>query len=178
MDKISPIKEKILYFLEKQGITKVDFCEKTGIAYANLKGKGLFSEIGGTQIGKILSVYSEISPEWLLTGQGSMLRETKTNCTETHKTPDLTGGKNSDSKTKDSDNNAPVQEKSDITDKFSVNDLVKAITNLSEAAIINAEANNRQSKNIERMLDMLSGDIGTYQRKTVVQGCVDMCNTA
>ena len=91
-----------------------------------------------------------------------------------------------------SNNSVNTQEKSDIADKFSVSDLVKAITNLSEAAIINAnatmksaeaaiinaEANNRQSKNMERMLDILSGDIGTYQRKTVVQGCVDMCNTA
>ena len=74
MEKISPIKENILYFLEKQGITKTDFCEKTGISYANIKGKGLYSEIGGTQIGKILSSYSNLSPEWLLTGNGQMLK--------------------------------------------------------------------------------------------------------
>ena len=77
MEKISPIKEKILYFIEKQGITKTDFCKNTGISYANLKGKGLFSEIGGTQIGKILSYYNELSPEWLITDKGQMLRKTK-----------------------------------------------------------------------------------------------------
>ena len=75
MDKISPIKQRILNFVEKTGITKLDFCEKTGISYANLKGKSLFSEIGGTQIAEILSIYDKISPEWLLTGNGEMLRE-------------------------------------------------------------------------------------------------------
>jgi phage repressor protein C with HTH and peptisase S24 domain len=75
MEKISPIKDKILLFIEKEGITKVDFCEKTGISYANMKGKGLHSEIGGTQIGKILSTYPKISPEWLLTGKGPMLKD-------------------------------------------------------------------------------------------------------
>lgn len=74
MEKISPIKEKILSFIEKMGITKQSFCDKTGISYANLKGKGLYSEIGGQQIGKILSMYPEISSEWLLTGSGEMLK--------------------------------------------------------------------------------------------------------
>ena len=85
MEKTSPIKENILYFLEKQGITKTDFCEKTGISYANMKGKGLYSEIGGTQIGKILSTYSDLSPEWLLTGKGEMLREYTNTITKIHK---------------------------------------------------------------------------------------------
>ncbi|MDR3188533.1 MAG: hypothetical protein LBT94_05030 [Prevotellaceae bacterium] len=75
MEKISPIKKRILQFIENIGITKVVFCEKTSISYANLKGKGLQSEIGGEQIGKILSVYQQISAEWLLTGKGEMLRQ-------------------------------------------------------------------------------------------------------
>jgi hypothetical protein len=74
MDKISPIKERILHFLEYKGIAKTEFCEKTGISYANMKGKSLISEIGGGQIGEILSIYSEISAEWLLTGKGQMLK--------------------------------------------------------------------------------------------------------
>lgn len=77
MDKISPIKERILQFIESQGITKTDFCKNTNISYSNLKGRSLFSEIGGEQIGHILNYYSEISPIWLLLGQGSMLKEEK-----------------------------------------------------------------------------------------------------
>lgn len=74
MDKISPIKENILLFIDSEGITKLEFCDKTGISYANLKGKGLSSEIGGAQIGKILSTYNKINPEWLVMGTGPMLK--------------------------------------------------------------------------------------------------------
>lgn len=75
MNKISPIKERILQFIEIQNITKLDFCNKTGISYSNLKGKSLFSEIGGDKIVEILTTYPEISPEWLLTGKGNMLKD-------------------------------------------------------------------------------------------------------
>ena len=74
MDKISPIKERILQFIEIKRITKEYFCKRTGISYANLRGKSLFSEIGGSQIAEILSNFGEISPEWLLTGKGDMLK--------------------------------------------------------------------------------------------------------
>ena len=60
--------------MDNQQISKKDFCEKTGISYANMRGKSLFSEIGGEQIAEILSQYREISPDWLLTGTGPMLR--------------------------------------------------------------------------------------------------------
>lgn len=74
MDKISTIKENILYFIDKQHISKVDFYDKTEISASNFKGSGLKSEIGGDKIVKILTCYPEISPEWLLTGKGSMLK--------------------------------------------------------------------------------------------------------
>jgi len=74
MDKISSIKERILQFIEYKGIAKTDFCKKTGISYANMKGKSLFSEIGGGQIGEIISTFPQISAEWLLTGKGEMLK--------------------------------------------------------------------------------------------------------
>ncbi|MFK8297369.1 hypothetical protein ACI76O_05495 [Capnocytophaga cynodegmi] len=82
MDKISPIKERILQFIESQGIKKVDFSEKTNISYSNLKGKSLYSEIGGEQIAKILEEYGEISPEWLVTGKGEMLKNNEQNITQ------------------------------------------------------------------------------------------------
>lgn len=74
MDKISTIKENILYFIENQGIVKSDFYEKTDVAPSNFKGAGLKSEIGGNKIVKILTCYPQINPGWLLTGQGSMLK--------------------------------------------------------------------------------------------------------
>lgn len=74
MDKIAPIKERILYFIENQNITKSSFCKNTDISYSNLKGKSLFSEIGGEYLSKIVNFYTDISPLWLLTGEGSMLK--------------------------------------------------------------------------------------------------------
>lgn len=73
MAKISSIKERILQFIEYKKISKADFCENTGISYGNFKGKSSESEIGGDKIAKILTTYREISADWLLTGEGSML---------------------------------------------------------------------------------------------------------
>lgn len=74
MDKISTIKENILYFIEKQGISKSLFYEISGISASNFKGSGLKSEIGGDKIVKILTLFPDLNSEWLLTGKGSMLK--------------------------------------------------------------------------------------------------------
>lgn len=87
MDKISPIKKNILYFIDNQGITKKDFCDITGISYGNMKGKGLESEIGGGQLYKILHSYPQINPDWLIMNKGEMLRENSLNIPLTAKEP-------------------------------------------------------------------------------------------
>ncbi len=74
MEEISPTKQNILQYLDYKGISKADFCRQTGFSYENFKGKSLKSDIGGAVLGKIITVYSDISPEWLLTGEGSMLK--------------------------------------------------------------------------------------------------------
>ena len=74
LEKNAKIKQRLLYFIEIQSITKIDFCEKTGISYSNIKGKAQKSELGGEQIAKILEVFSELSPDWLLLGRGEILR--------------------------------------------------------------------------------------------------------
>ena len=74
MDKISTIKERILSFLECNGIKKADFYQATGVADSNFKGKNLYSHPGGDVWVKILTLYPNISAEWLLTGEGDMLK--------------------------------------------------------------------------------------------------------
>lgn len=74
MEKISEIKGRVLQFIETKGISKANFCKETGISYGNMKGNSLKSELGGEQISSILESFSEISPDWLLTGKGEMLR--------------------------------------------------------------------------------------------------------
>lgn len=71
---MAKIKERVLYFIKINKLTKQDFCEKTGISYANMVGKSLNSELGGEQIYEILQRFPELNPDWLLLGMGEMLR--------------------------------------------------------------------------------------------------------
>lgn len=74
MDKIlSPIKIRILKFLEISNITRESFYRATNISASNFKGSGLKSELGGDKIAKILACYPMLNPDWLITGRGVML---------------------------------------------------------------------------------------------------------
>ena len=61
-------------FLEFQGIKKVDFFEATGIQSSNFKGKNMSSQPGGDMIVRVLTIYPNLSAEWLLRGEGDMLK--------------------------------------------------------------------------------------------------------
>ncbi|MBO4574833.1 MAG: hypothetical protein J5708_05875 [Bacteroidales bacterium] len=73
-EKITGIKEKLLYFIELQGVKKEDFYKKIDIDGANFRGKNKKSELSTDKIVKILRQYPELSPDWLLLDQGEMLR--------------------------------------------------------------------------------------------------------
>ena len=76
--KIAESANAIIYVEESQidkGITKESFFSETGISASNFKGKGAQSELGGDKLAKILTIYRDINPDWLITGRGSMLRE-------------------------------------------------------------------------------------------------------
>ncbi len=74
MDKIlSPVKGRILKYLEINGIPRESFYHDTGISASNFKGPGLKSELGGDKIARILAVYPDLDSRWLLTGEGAML---------------------------------------------------------------------------------------------------------
>ncbi len=72
MEKILTIKDKILTYLGEKGIKRADFFEATGIQSSNFKGKNMSSQPGGDMIVKILSVYPDLSADWLLRDKGEM----------------------------------------------------------------------------------------------------------
>jgi hypothetical protein len=69
----SPIKQRVIEFLGKQGIKKEKFFSITKIARPNFYGANAKSELGGDKIIKILEAYPKLNPVWLLTGKGDML---------------------------------------------------------------------------------------------------------
>lgn len=65
---ISPIKQRILQFVENLGISKRLFCEKTGISRGTLESPTGITE---ETITKLFATYPEIDPTWLFTGLGT-----------------------------------------------------------------------------------------------------------
>ncbi len=80
------IKEKILTFLDAQGIKKTDFFEAIGLSPSNFKGIAKQTELGGEKIAKILTLYPQLSAEWLMRGTGPMLLA-EVDIPTTHPTP-------------------------------------------------------------------------------------------
>lgn len=74
MANILTIKEKIMTFLNERSIKKVDFFEATGIQPSNFKGKNMLSQPGGDMLVKILTIYPDLSAEWLMRGEGDMIK--------------------------------------------------------------------------------------------------------
>ncbi len=73
-NKLPNIKERILYALEYKGIVKEKFFTKIGMTYGNFTGKAKETPLNSNAIGNILLEIPDISPDWLITGDGTMLR--------------------------------------------------------------------------------------------------------
>ena len=72
MRDFSILKKRILQYLDYKGISKYEFYQLTGVSNGVLSQKNGFSE---ENILRVLSVFGEISPEWLITGTGNMLKD-------------------------------------------------------------------------------------------------------
>lgn len=71
MQHFSPIKKRILYYIEYQGISKYKFYQDTGITRGVLdKDTGISED----NIAKFIAYYNNVNPTWLLTGEGEMLK--------------------------------------------------------------------------------------------------------
>lgn len=87
MREISILKQRILQYLDYKGITKYKFYQDTGVSNGVLSQS---NELSGKNIEKILSYYRDLSPEWLHTGKGSMLKTETTELVKTEVVEDLT----------------------------------------------------------------------------------------
>lgn len=75
--KIASTKERILQFIDYKCISKTLFFEKTGIKRGFLDSDKLNQAVSDDHITKIIANYPEVSIEWLLTGNGPMLKPSK-----------------------------------------------------------------------------------------------------
>lgn len=71
MQKKSTIKQNILQFIEYKNITRYEFYKKTGITRGILDQNNGMSE---ENTAKLLAYFPEINTEWLITGEGNMLK--------------------------------------------------------------------------------------------------------
>lgn len=75
VNKFSNIKERILYLTEYYNVSKELFFENIGMTYGNFKGSAKERPLNSDAIVKILSIYTELNSDWLLTGKGEMLKK-------------------------------------------------------------------------------------------------------
>ncbi len=68
---ISPIKQRILQFVEDLGISKRDFYSFTGISRGTLESKTGITE---DTLTKLFAAYPDLSPVWVFTGGGEKLQ--------------------------------------------------------------------------------------------------------
>ena len=67
--------ERLLQFVEYKGISKYEFHKKNGLSNGFLDKS---RAIGTDKCARILENYPEINPEWLITGEGKMIRDKNT----------------------------------------------------------------------------------------------------
>lgn len=70
----APIKCRILQFIERQSINREIFFKKIGASKSNFAKSALKSEVSATIVSNIVVQNPELSAEWLITGEGQMLK--------------------------------------------------------------------------------------------------------
>lgn len=108
------IKQKILLYLQNKGVSPYVFYKNSGVT------RGILTQPNGINeenLARFLAYAPDVSPSWLLTGEGSML---KTNGPVPNTPIEATGCKTSESVLKDNDNSLNTQEKSDINNQVFV----------------------------------------------------------
>lgn len=71
---ISPIKQRILSFAETLGISKREFYSQIGVSRGTLESKSSITE---DVMARFIARFPQVSPSWLLTGNGNMILPTQ-----------------------------------------------------------------------------------------------------
>ncbi len=71
--KFATTKQRILQFIDYQGVSKQFFFSETGLKRGILDADKLDSSISDIYLTKILAKYPSLNPQWLLTGEGTMI---------------------------------------------------------------------------------------------------------
>lgn len=69
-------KERLLYYLDKKGVNKSAFFKSVGLSRTNFTGANLTKSLSSDALVKVLTHCPDLSAEWLMRGEGSMLRQT------------------------------------------------------------------------------------------------------
>ncbi len=72
------VKQRLLEYVENKKLKKMVFYDTIGMKQSNFSGEGAVSSLKTENIIKVLKVFSDINPDWLLLGKGEMLRNTTT----------------------------------------------------------------------------------------------------
>lgn len=70
---MNTIKDRILGIIEANGMTQYRFETLCGLSSGYIKSIG--EDVGSTKLAKILSKFPNVSPDWLILGEGEMLRK-------------------------------------------------------------------------------------------------------
>ncbi len=72
--KNSNIKERILQIAELKKVAKADLCVDIGMTYGNFKGSAKNTPLNSDAIAKLLSIFPDVNPVWLILGKGEPLK--------------------------------------------------------------------------------------------------------
>lgn len=82
------IKERALQIAKNQHIAYEKFSENIGMTYGSFKGEAKKTPLNSDAIEKILTIYNNINPEWLILGIGNMIKVNILPSTENKKLED------------------------------------------------------------------------------------------
>jgi len=69
------IKERIVQLIETKRVPKEKFFSELGVTSANFRGNARLTPVNSDIIAKIFAVFPDVNLEWLITGEGQMLKQ-------------------------------------------------------------------------------------------------------